>query len=202
MTPSIEELRSRYGTPTERARQKTLAKLDENMKRVIALSPFVCMATSSAAGSDVTPRGGDPGFVRILDETTIALPDWPGNRRLDSFENLTVNPNVGLLFFVPGMLETLRVNGSAEIVTAGDLLGLWKEERRQPQAVVRISVREAFLHCGKALLRSRLWDLAAQIDRKTLPTYGSMLKDQVQVTETADEIDAQLASAYKTGLYS
>lgn len=171
------------------------------MRHFIERSPLVTMGTSSDGGGDVTPRGGDPGFVRVVDDRTLALPDWPGNNRLDSLANILKNPAVGLLFFVPGVNESLRINGIAELVDEGAVLGLWKEERRLPTLVVRVSVKEAFLHCGKALLRSKLWDASAQIPRDSMATYGHMLKDQVNVSDTADEIDAQLAEAYKNHLY-
>lgn len=201
MIETLEQLRALYPNPSDRARLKTLDRLDAHMRHFVELSPFVTLGTSSDTGGDVTPRGGDPGFVRVLDDRTLALPDWPGNNRLDSLANVFKNPAVGLLFLVPGVNESLRINGTAELVTAGDLLGLWKEERRLPILVVRVKIKEAFLHCGKALLRSKLWAASAQIPRNSMATYGRMLKDQVNVADSADEIDAQLAEAYKNHLY-
>lgn len=197
----LETLRAAYPPTLERALLKTLARLDEHMRQFIALSPFVCMGTGSEAGADVTPRGDQPGFVQVADETTLLIPDWPGNNRLDSLSNLVANPQVGLLFMIPGVNETLRVNGVAEISTASELVERWNVSGKRPRAVLRVSVREAYMHCGKALIRSRLWDPASQIARDRLPTYGQMLKDQASVRESAEEIQASVLDGYKRGLY-
>src|SRR5215471_10795535 len=178
------DLRQHYPQPIERARLKTLVKLDKHCKNFITRSPFLCLGTSGSRGADVTPRGDEPGFVQVLDDATLALPDWPGNNRLDSLANIVENPQVGLLFFIPGVQETLRVNGSAEISTQAELLRRWDRNGKQPKAVLVISLREAFLHCGKALIRSRLWEDDYKIERSELPTYGQMLKDQVDVKDT------------------
>ena len=197
----LETLRATYPPTHERARLKTLARLDEHMRQFIALSPFMCMGTSSEGGADVTPRGDQPGFVQVPDETTLLIPDWPGNNRLDSLSNLVANPQVGLLFMIPGVNETLRVNGVAEISTASELVERWNVSGKRPRAVLRVSVREAYMHCGKALIRSRLWDPASQIARDRLLTYGQMLKDQASVRESAEEIQASVLDGYKRGLY-
>jgi hypothetical protein len=198
---SIDELRDRYGTVLERARLKTLRKLDKHCRRFIELSPFVCLGTSGADGADVTPRGDAPGFVHVLDDVTLAVPDWPGNNRLDSLSNILTNPNVGMLFLIPGVDETLRVNGNAEIVTSPDLLARWDVNGRHPKSVLVITLKEAFLHCGKALIRSRLWKDDYKIDRSSLPSYGRMMKDQIEICDTAEEIEASVAEGYKTRLY-
>ena len=133
------------------------------MRAFIARSPFLCLGTSSAAGADVTPRGDAPGFVQVLDEHTLLLPDWPGNNRLDTLGNVLENPAVALLFFVPGMQETLRVNGRAEVSIDPALIARWDVGGRHPRSVLKVTVDEAFMHCGKALIRSRLWAPDAQI---------------------------------------
>jgi hypothetical protein len=199
--PDAEELARRYPPVLERARLKTLDKLDEHCRRFIALSPLVCMGTSGAGGHDVTPRGDRPGFVHVLDERTLALPDWPGNNRLDSLTNLLEDPRIGLLFMIPGVDETLRVNGEARICFDAALLQRWEANGKQPRSALVIAVREAFLHCGKALIRSRLWDPASRVDRALLPSYGRMLKDQVCVADTAEAIEASVADGYKNKLY-
>lgn len=198
---TLENLRERYGQPMERARLKTLRKLDVHCRQFISLSPFVCLGTSSAEGADVTPRGDAPGFVHVLDDVTLAIPDWPGNNRLDSLTNVMSNPQVGLLFLVPGVDETLRVNGTGTISTEPDLLARWNTNGKHPRSVLIITVKEAFLHCGKALIRSRLWKDDYKIDRSTLPSYGRMLKDQIEVCDTAEAIEASVAAAYKERLY-
>src|SRR5437588_11351488 len=181
------DLRKLYPPPVERARLKTLSRLDQHCANFIARSPFVCLSTSSDRGADITPRGDEPGFVLVLDERTLAMPDWPGNYRLDSFTYIVLHPKVALLFFIPGVQETLRVNGVAEITTRAELLDRWGRNGKRPRAVLVVAVREAFLHCGKALIRSRLWQDDYKIARAQLPPYGRMLKDQIQTTETAAE---------------
>jgi len=161
----------------------------------------LCLGTSSERGADVTPRGDEPGFVHILNETALAVPDWPGNNRLDSFSNIVANPQVALLFFIPGVQETLRVNGAAEITMNPELLSRWERNGKRPRAVVVVAVREAFFHCGKALIRSRLWQDDYKIDRSELPPYGRMLKDQIETTETAEEIQASIENGYANKLY-
>jgi PPOX class probable FMN-dependent enzyme len=192
------ELREVYPPAIERARKKTLRELDAHCRRFIALSPFVCLGTVGSGGADVTPRGDGPGFVHVLDATTLAMPDWPGNNRLDSLENLMQDPRVGLLFLIPGFAETLRVNGRAEISVDEALLERWE---KRPRSALVIRVEEAFLHCGKAMIRSRLWDPAARVERSALPSYGQMLKDQIEIADTASEIEASVAEGYRNRLY-
>jgi PPOX class probable FMN-dependent enzyme len=152
------ELRAHYPTPIERARLKVLHWLDQHCANFIARSPFLCLGTSSERGADVAPRGDEPGFVHLLNDKTLAIPDWPGNNRLDSSSNILVNPQVALLFFIPGVQETLRVNGTAEITTNAELLDRWERHGKRPRAALVVNVQEAFFHCGKALIRARLWD--------------------------------------------
>lgn len=199
-----DELRECYAPVVERARLKVLRKLDRHCRRFIELSPFVCLGTSSEAGADVTPRGDAPGFVHVLDDGTIAMPDWPGNNRLDSLSNIVANPKVGLLFLVPGVDESLRLNGTAAISTEPELLGRWTVNGKHPKSVLVIAVEEAFLHCGKALIRSRLWQGDYKVtDRAAagLPHYGRMLKDQIEIADTAEEMEASVEEAYRTRLY-
>ena len=159
------------------------------------------MATSGRGGTaDATPRGGEPGFVQVPDDRTLLIPDRPGNNRLDALENLLVTPEVGLLFLVPGVDETLRVNGSVEIRDDDDLRAGFAVGDRLPAAVLRVAVREVYLHCAKALMRSRLWDPEAQIDRSTLPSLGQMLRDQIG-DEVMPEPQRAMAERYRTQLY-
>jgi PPOX class probable FMN-dependent enzyme len=197
----ISDLRNRYGQPIERARLKSLRRLDRHCRRFIELSPFVCLGSSGVDGADVTPRGDRPGFVHVLDDSTLALPDWPGNNRLDSLTNIVCNPEVGMLFLIPGVDETLRVNGTAEISADPSLLGRWNVSGKHPKSVLVITVKEAFLHCGKALIRSRLWHDDYKIDRAELPSYGKMMKDQIEIADSAAEIEASIAEGYEERLY-
>jgi PPOX class probable FMN-dependent enzyme len=189
---SLDALRALYGTPGERAVKKQLSSLDRHCRRFIEISPFVLLATAGATGPmDASPRGGVPGFVKIADERTLLVPDAPGNNRLDSLENIVTTSRVGLLFLVPGVDETLRVNGSAVLSQAADDLALCTDDRRAPKIVVRVTVQEAYLHCAKALMRSRLWSAETHVDRSLLPTLGQMINDQtgIQVpAETQEEM--------------
>jgi PPOX class probable FMN-dependent enzyme len=195
-----EELRRLYRAPKERTLRKELDHLDEHCRRFIAHSPFVVLATTNLDGTaDATPRGGEPGFVTVADERTLLIPDRPGNNRLDTLSNLVATPGVGLLFLVPGMDETLRVNGTAEIRDDEELKARFTEGR-PPATVLTIHVREAFLHCGKALMRSKLWDPARHIERSELPTLGEMIRDQIGSTE-APESQELMVERYKAELY-
>ncbi len=196
-----EQLRECYEPAMERAVLKSLPRLDEHCRRFIALSPFLCMGTSSKAGADVTPRGDRPGFVKVLDDVTLALPDWRGNNRLDALTNIVENPQVGLLFLIPGVDETLRVNGVARVTTERGIVEQWCVNSHHPKSALVVKVEEAFLHCGKALIRSHLWDGTYQVDRAVLPSYGKMLKDQIAVSDTAEQIEQSVAEAYRTKLY-
>jgi PPOX class probable FMN-dependent enzyme len=201
MIGTSADLRECYAPAIERARLKVQHRLDEHCKNFIALSPFLCLGTSSSTGADVTPRGDAPGFVKVLDDTRVAMPDWPGNNRLDSLENILENPAVGLLFFVPGVDETLRLNGTAQISTDPELLALWNVGGKQPKSALIVTLGEAFLHCAKALIRSHLWDGTYQVDRSVLPSYGRMLKDQIEISDSAEQIEKLVAEGYRDRLY-
>jgi PPOX class probable FMN-dependent enzyme len=194
------ELRALHAAPSARALRKELDRLDRHCRGFIAHSPFLVMATADADGRlDATPRGGEPGFVAVADDRTLLLPDRPGNNRLDSLTNLTQRPEVGLLFMIPGVDETLRVNGAAELRDDPDLIERFQISRRPPTIVLRITVRQAYLHCAKALMRSRLWDPDSRIERAELPTLGEMLRDQLGSGPV--ESQAQMVERYRGQLY-
>jgi uncharacterized protein len=194
------DLRALHAPPSERALRKQLDHIDPRCRRFIGLSPFVVMATAGADGRlDATPRGGDPGFVAVADERTLLLPDRPGNNRLDSLTNLTEHPEIGLLFMIPGVDETLRVNGGVELCTDAEVAEPFRVGRRAPAVVLRITVREAYLHCAKALMRSQLWDPEAQVERAELPTMGAMLRDQIGSGRS--ESQAEMVTRYREQLY-
>ena len=195
------ELRSAYRQPNKRAQQKVLDHLDSHCRDFIALSPFCIISSFGADGLvDTSPRGDPPGFVATPDKRTLLIPDRPGNNQVDSLQNVIVNPQVGLLFMVPGMNETLRVSGKAEIVTDTEVLSPLSVQERPPLSALRVSVEEAFLHCGRSLIRSRLWDPEAQIDRSCYPTYGQVLADQIRGAD-AREIDSSEDEANRERLY-
>lgn len=197
---TLDQLRTHYKPVSSRAAQKVLARLDRHCRSFIGLSPFVMLATSSAAGAlDVTPRGDHPGFVGIEDDTTLLLPDRPGNNRLDSLSNILEHSGVGLIFLIPGVDETLRVNGTAEIRVDEDLRARFAVGGKLPTSVLRITVREAYLHCAKAFMRSGLWNPDVQVERAVLPTLGEMLRDQIGLAE-AESQEAMLAR-FKDAMY-
>lgn len=186
-----DALRQVYRSPNPRSVRKEIKRLDRHCLRFLELSPLCVLATSGAGGGDVSPRGGPPGFVKALDAETLIIPDFPGNNRLDSLENLLENGRVGLLFFVPGIDETLRVNGRGAIDVDTELRALGTVDGKLPIAVIRVKVEQAYLHCGKALMRSHLWNPAVQVDRAIMPSIGEMIRDQIDwdgKTETQDEM--------------
>lgn len=194
---SIAELRSLYVAPAERAVKKQIPSLDQHCRNFIALSPFLVLSTCDAGSNlDASPRGGAPGFVKVTDDGSLLIPDAPGNNRLDSIENIVHSGKVGLLFLIPGFDETLRVNGSA-VLSADDAdIRARTDERRAPKLVIRVTPEAAYLHCAKALLRSKLWSDASRVDRGTLPTAGQMISEQTGLhvpAETREEMERRYA---------
>jgi PPOX class probable FMN-dependent enzyme len=205
-----DELRAILGYPTERAVQKQLAALDKHCQAFIARSPFVVLSTSNTRGGcDASPKGDRPGFVLVQDEHTLVIPDRPGNRRADSLLNILDNPHVGLLFLIPGMGETLRVNGSARLVQDAELLERLAVDGKRPQLAIVVEVEECFLHCAKALIRSQLWDPERFMPRCEMPSLAQMIQDQIRPPDRTDEEHARVIEehargteeAYRTGLY-
>lgn len=193
-------LKAAYETPSDLALRKQLDRLDRHAKHFISLSPFVVIASSGADGADCSPRGDQPGFVMVPDDRTLLLPDRRGNNRLDTLHNLTRNPEVGLLFFVPGVNETLRVNGRAAIVIDPVVLGPMAVKGQAPKSALRIAVTQMYFHCGKALLRSDLWNPEKKLPRGQFPTLGRIAADQVAGLD-AEKTDAYLEESYKSRLY-
>jgi hypothetical protein len=195
-----QQLRAMHPAPMSRATDKVLKRLDQHCRSIIGLSPFCLIATFGPGGADVSPRGDPPGFVRVIDDRHLLLPDRIGNNRLDSMSNLLANPAIGMLFLVPGMGETLRVNGRARITSDQRLLADCAVRGRAPIVGILIEVHEAFLHCAKALVRSDLWNVQKHINRDLLPTYGQMLTDHC-VELTQEESDRQGRIMAERGLY-
>jgi PPOX class probable FMN-dependent enzyme len=190
-----------YDAPTPRAAAKVLDRLDRHCRRFIALSPFLVLGTAAADGrADVSPRGDPPGFVGVLDDRTIVIPDRPGNNRIDSMSNIVANPNVAAIFFVPGVKETLRVNGKARVSTDPDLLSRFAVNGKPPKCAIVVSVEEAFLHCAKALMRSGLWDPDKRIDRREFPSMGEMLADHTGLP-SAHASQEEAERSYRDVLY-
>lgn len=194
------QLRELYGYPRGRAKNKVLKSLEKHAVNFIENSPFLVISTSSTEGKmDASPRGGNSGFVKVIDEQTIVIPDAKGNNRVDSISNIVETGRVGILFLIPGVDETLRINGSAYLSTDDTYLKLFTEELNPPKACVIISVEETFLHCAKAFMRSKLWDASSQMDRDSFPTMGQMLKDQLR-SEDEPETREAMVKRYKKDL--
>ncbi|MDP6708369.1 MAG: pyridoxamine 5'-phosphate oxidase family protein [Alphaproteobacteria bacterium] len=198
----LSELRELYPEPTGLAAKKTLTKLDKHCRHFISLSPFISLATSDAAGNlDVSPKGDAPGFVEVADEVTLLIPDRLGNNRIDGLRNIVANPRVGILFMIPGVDETLRINGRARITTEPDVLQRFVVNGKAPTSVTVVAVDEAFLHCSKAMKRSKLWADDYRVERRRLPTLGKMLADQIDDGTSAEAADARIEESLKTRLY-
>lgn len=196
-----EHLRRIYPLAKGRATLKVLDRLETHTKKYISLSPIVLIGTQGTeGGADVSPKGEDPGFVHVLDDATIAIPDRPGNNRLDGFQNILENPKVGLIFLIPGVDETLRINGIAEIRDDADLLARFEVDGKLPRTILVIKISEVFLHCAKALVRSNLWAPSSQIDREELPTMSRMINDQINSNEPEESREAMMAR-YEKVLY-
>lgn len=190
---SPEELRESYAKPQGRAVAKQMDRLDRHCRDFVALSPFFLLSTAGADGRlDCSPRGDMPGFVRTPDDRTLLLPDRPGNNRLDSLTNIAENPQVGLLFLVPGFNDTVRVNGRAAISTDAALCAEFAVNGKPARSVIRVTVQEVYFHCAKALMRSRLWAPDAQRDRTAFPSFSRILADQTGEGD-ANATDADVA---------
>ena len=200
---SAAELRALVGEPSDIARTKEVATLDATCREFIARSPFVLLATADAAGRcDVSPKGDAPGFVLVLDDTHLIVPDRPGNRRLDGMRNLLANPRVGLLFLIPGKGETLRINGRAWIVRDEDLLERVAHEGRRPLLAVGVEVEECFMHCAKAFKRSKLWQTDQWPDPAMLVSGARMLLAHARPPDmTLDQMERRLQDGLEKHLY-
>lgn len=199
---SVEELQALYGAPAERAARKELAGLDEHCRAFIAAAPFVALATSSERfGADCSPRGDAPGWVTVEDDQTLLLPDRRGNNRIDSLRNIVENPNTALLFVVPGVNETLRVNGRAVISTDPALCARFEVEGKAPRSVIVFTVTEAFIQCARALVRSDLWNPEKHVERASLPSMGTMLAAHTKGFVDAKAYDEELPAILPTTLY-
>ena len=199
---TVDDLRGFYGEPSLLAQQKFMETLDEHCQAMIARSSFYCVATLNADDSlDVSPRGDPPGSVAILDPATLLLPDRRGNNRLDSMTNVTERQRLALLFLVPGVLETLRVTGSAEVIHDDPRLAACAINGQVPPTGMLVTVEKACLQCGKAVKRGGLWEETYRISRSDLPSFGTMLVEQTDTGQTAEELDESINDAYENRLY-
>ena len=203
---TLPALRALYGPARERSLKKEIPALDAHAVQFIGLSPFVVLASSDAdRHMDASPRGGEPGFVKVPDAHTLLVPDAPGNNRLDTLENIIATGRLGLLFMVPGFDETLRINGRAVLSTDPADLALCADARRAPVLVIRVAVESVYLHCAKAFMRSQLWDASRHTDRAQLPSMAEMMRDQIRAfkgeeIEIETETQAQMMERYRQSL--
>lgn len=195
-----ERLREIYGEPSPVAARKAIDHLDVHCRAFIDQSTFLVLATTDGESLDISPKGDPAGFVRVEDDHHLLIPDRPGNRRLDGLSNILVNPQVALIFLIPTVNETLRINGVAEISDEPNLCGRFKIKNRAPLTVTRIRVREAFTHCGKAPIRSGLWKPETWPDKRPVPTLAKMVRDHSNAS--VDEVsEAYIEKSYRENLY-
>ena len=194
-TLAAGDLAAIYPTPNPRVIAKARPALDIHSKKFIAMSPFCVLATSGCDGSvDASPRGGHPGFVHTEGDNRLLMPDRPGNNRIDSFKNITEGTGlVQFIFFVPGINETLRISGKGVLTDAAELFAAMEEFGKPPRLVLSVEVHEAYFHCGKAIMRSKLWSKEAQVERSAMPSIAEIIHDQTKlgIAETQDEVEAR-----------
>jgi len=198
---NVAQLERIYGAPSGAAVEKELDYIHPHYRILIAASPFVVLATAGPGGLDTSPRGDEAGFVVVEDERTLLIPDRRGNNRVDSLRNIVADPRVALLFLIPGVGETLRVNGRAMISTAPALLGRFSVGGKLPRSVIVVSVDAVFFQCSRAVFRAKLWDPSHHIDRGSLPSLGTMIADISQSRIDAATYDHGLYERLKSTLY-
>lgn len=196
------EIRAVLGDPAQRVLDKVIPALDHHCRDFIARSPFLLIASADAQGNmDVSPKGDPPGFVQILDDKTLAIPDRVGNKRADTLINLVTNPRIGLLFLAPGKQETLRINGTAQIVRDAWLRERMAERGKTPDLAIVVTVQEAFLHCAKCMIRSQLWEPEAWPDVASLATIAQVMKDHTRTPDSLETLEAGVRESYRDRLY-
>ncbi|MCA0992054.1 pyridoxamine 5'-phosphate oxidase family protein [Pseudalkalibacillus hwajinpoensis] len=196
---TLQELEEVAGNPSQLAAHKVISFLDEHCREFIRFTPFITIATHSSTGSDVSPRGDKPGFIQVLDDYHLLIPERPGNKRMDSMRNIVENPMVGLLFMIPGRDETLRINGIATIVKDKSLLARFEHKGKTPLFGIGVEVKECFIHCGKALKRSHLWEPERWPNIEGLAPATRMLSDHAKIGE--DHVAESLKDSYTNRLY-
>ncbi len=199
---TAQQLRSMYLPAKERAVRKQMPRLDQHCRNFLALVRFAVLSTCDEDGNmDASPRGGEAGFIKAIDDNTVIIPDWTGNNRLDTFTNILQSGRIGAIFLVPGVDEALRINGKASLRNDEAFTSLCEVSGRVPKLVVHIAVKEAYLHCAKAIMRGELWIPEAKVERKVLPTMNEMLRDQIGQVEPA-EPQSEMFARHQTELYT
>lgn len=197
---TLEQLSAIYGPAKEMSLAKEISHLNEDYAALIKASPFIVLATVGPDGTDCSPKGDAPGFVQIIDNKTLAIPDRPGNNRIDNLKNILVDGRVSILFMIPGMGESLRVNGHASITAEPEMLERFKVEGKLPRTVIVVTIDTVYFHCSKAIVRSKLWDSSLHIERSTLPSPGRIMKNIVNGFD-GEAYDAALPERVKATLY-
>jgi len=198
---TMEQLQALYGEKMPAAVIKEIDHINDSYRKLIEAAPLVAVATSGPEGLDCSPKGDARGFVRILDDKTLAIPDRPGNNRIDGFRNIVRDPRIALLFLIPGIGETLRVNGRASITTDPELMQSFAVNGKLPRCVILVHVESVYFHCSKAIVRSKLWDAETKIDRKSLPSTGTIIAELSQGRLGGEEYDRALPERIKAQLY-
>jgi len=201
LVTTMEQLEALYGEKNPNAVLKEIDHINAGYRTLIEAAPFVAVATSGPEGLDCSPKGDAPGFVRILDDKTLALPDRPGNNRIDGFRNIVRDPRVALLFLIPGCAETLRVNGRASISLESKLMQSFAVNGKQPRCVLVVHIESIYFHCAKAIMRSKLWDEASKIDRKSLPSTGTIIAELSSGRAGGEQYDREMPERHKAMLY-
>lgn len=197
-----EQLREVLGHPSQVAANKGVTALDEHCRAFIASSPFMLIGSSDANGNmDVSPKGDPAGFVQVLDDRTLAIPDRPGNRRGDTFTNILQNPKVGLLFFIPGKQETFRVSGTAKIVRDAWLLEQMVMYGKTPNFAIVVTVDEAFMHCAKCVIRSRIWEQGQWPPLEGVPSLADVMIAHAKLSDSVETIQAGIDESYRKNMY-
>ncbi len=201
LVTTVEQLEALYGKPYGPAVVKEIDYISPAYRKLIEAAPFVAIATGGPDGLDCSPKGDAPGFVRIIDDKTLAIPDRPGNNRVDGFRNILSDPRIALMFLIPGIGETLRVNGRASISIDPELMQGFAVNGKLPRSVLIVHIDTIFFHCAKAIVRSKLWDEATKIDRKSLPSTGSIVAEVSAGKFGGEEYDRAAPERIKSTLY-
>jgi hypothetical protein len=201
LVTTMERLESLYGTPSGPAVAKEIDHINSGYRKLIEAAPFVTIATSGPEGLDCSPKGDPAGFVRVLDEKTLAIPDRPGNNRLDGMRNLLRDPRIAVLFLIPGVGETLRVNGRADISVDPQLMESFAMNGKLPRAIIIVHVERVYFHCSKAIVRSKLWDEATKIARTSLPSTGTLIAETSDGKLGGSDYDRDAPARIKAQLY-
>ena len=198
---TMEQLEALYGEKVPAAVVKEIDYINGSYRKLIEAAPFVAVATSGPEGLDCSPKGDPRGFVHVLDDKTLAIPDRPGNNRIDGFRNILRDPRIALLFLIPGVGETLRVNGRASITVDPELMQSFAVNGKLPRCVLLVHVETIFFHCSKAIVRSKLWDEATKIERSSLPSTGTIIAELSQGKLGGEPYDSAMPERIKAQLY-